>query len=83
MVTEHYLSAEAGFRMLSTGGNAFDAAVAATLAEGVLNPHMHTFGGELSALGLPRTTGECSPSTGTRWRRARRRSTGFARTGTR
>jgi gamma-glutamyltranspeptidase/glutathione hydrolase len=52
VVTEHYLSAEAGFRMLSTGGNAFDAAVAATLAEGVLNPHMHTFGGELSALGF-------------------------------
>jgi gamma-glutamyltranspeptidase/glutathione hydrolase len=50
VVTEHYLSAEAGLRMLHEGGNAFDAAVAATLAEGVLNPHMHTFGGELSAL---------------------------------
>jgi gamma-glutamyltranspeptidase / glutathione hydrolase len=50
-VTEHYLSAEAGLRILHAGGNAFDAAIAATLAEGVLNPHMHTFGGELSALG--------------------------------
>jgi gamma-glutamyltranspeptidase/glutathione hydrolase len=50
VVSEHYLSAEAGHRMLRTGGNAFDAAIAATLAEGVLNPHMHTFGGELSAL---------------------------------
>ncbi len=50
VATEHYLSAEAGMRMLQVGGNAFDAAVAATLAEGVLNPHMHTFGGELSAL---------------------------------
>src|SRR5437773_10380829 len=50
VVTEHYLSAEAGMRILHAGGNAFDAAVAATLAEGVLNPHMHTFGGELSAL---------------------------------
>ena len=50
VVTEHYLSAEAGLRLLHAGGNAFDAAVAATLAEGVLNPHMHTFGGELSAL---------------------------------
>ena len=48
--TEHYLSAEAGMRILRAGGNAFDAAVAAALAEGVLNPHMHTFGGELSAL---------------------------------
>ena len=48
--TEHYLSAEAGMSVLRAGGNAFDAAVAAALAEGVLNPHMHTFGGELSAL---------------------------------
>jgi gamma-glutamyltranspeptidase/glutathione hydrolase len=50
IATEHYLSAEAGMRILRAGGNAFDAAVAATLAEGVLNPHMHTFGGEMSAL---------------------------------
>ncbi|MGE0827386.1 MAG: gamma-glutamyltransferase family protein [Candidatus Binatia bacterium] len=50
IATEHYLSADAGMRMLHAGGNAFDAAVAATLAEGVLNPHMHTFGGEISAL---------------------------------
>lgn len=50
VATEHYLSAEAGMRILHDGGNAFDAAVAATLAEGVLNPHMHTFGGEISAL---------------------------------
>jgi len=51
VVSEHYLSAEAGLRLLHAGGNAFDAAVAATLAEGVLNPHMHTFGGEIAALG--------------------------------
>jgi gamma-glutamyltranspeptidase/glutathione hydrolase len=50
VVSEHYLSAEAGLRLLHAGGNAFDAAVAATLVEGVVNPHMHTFGGELSAL---------------------------------
>jgi gamma-glutamyltranspeptidase/glutathione hydrolase len=50
VATEHYLSTEAGMRILHAGGNAFDAAVAATLAEGVLNPHMHTFGGEISAL---------------------------------
>ena len=50
VVAEHYLAAEAGLRMLHAGGNAFDAAVAATLVEGVVNPHMHTFGGELSAL---------------------------------
>lgn len=50
IATEHYLSAEAGMRILQAGGNAFDAAVAATLAEGVLNPHMYTFGGEISGL---------------------------------
>ncbi len=50
VVAEHYLAAEAGLRMLHAGGNAIDAAVAATLVEGVVNPHMHTFGGELSAL---------------------------------
>src|SRR5512147_1593465 len=50
VVAEHYLAAEAGLRMLYGGGNACDAAVAATLVEGVVNPHMHTFGGELSAL---------------------------------
>ena len=53
--TEHYLSAEAGMHILRAGGNAFDAAVAAALAEGVLNPHMHTFGGELSALAYSAT----------------------------
>src|SRR5262245_1307329 len=50
VVAEHYLAAEAGLRILHAGGNAFDAAVAATLVEGLVNPHMHTFGGELSAL---------------------------------
>jgi gamma-glutamyltranspeptidase / glutathione hydrolase len=50
VVSEHYLSAEAGLRVLHAGGNAFDAAVAATLVEGVVNPHMHTFGGEIAAL---------------------------------
>ena len=44
--TEHYLSASAGARMFARGGNAIDAAVAATLVEGVVNPHMHTIGGE-------------------------------------
>ena len=50
VVSEHYLSAEAGMRLLHAGGNAFDAAVAATLVEGLVNPHMHTFGGEIAAL---------------------------------
>src|SRR4029077_15570078 len=48
--TEHYLSAAAGARIFAKGGNAIDAAVAATLVEGVVNPHMHTIGGEAPML---------------------------------
>ncbi len=50
IATEHYLSAAAGARMFARGGNAIDAAVAATLVEGVVNPHMHTIGGEAPIL---------------------------------
>ncbi len=48
--TEHYLSAAAGARVFDRGGNAIDAAVAAALVEGVVNPHMHTIGGEAPML---------------------------------
>jgi gamma-glutamyltranspeptidase/glutathione hydrolase len=50
VATEHYLSALIGVDILKRGGNAVDAAVAATFAEGVLNPHMHTIGGEVPML---------------------------------
>lgn len=48
--TQHYLSASAGARIFARGGNAIDAAVAATLVEGIVNPHMHTIGGEAPML---------------------------------
>ena len=48
--TEHYLSAAAGARIFERGGNAIDAAVAAALVEGVVNPQMHTIGGEAPML---------------------------------
>ncbi|HTT74921.1 MAG TPA: gamma-glutamyltransferase family protein [Candidatus Binataceae bacterium] len=48
--SEHYLSASAGARVFARGGNAIDAAVAATLVEGIVNPHMHTIGGEAPML---------------------------------
>ncbi|HLK87411.1 MAG TPA: gamma-glutamyltransferase family protein [Candidatus Binataceae bacterium] len=48
--TEHYLSAAAGARIFERGGNAIDAAIAAALVEGVVNPHMHTIGGEAPML---------------------------------
>jgi gamma-glutamyltranspeptidase/glutathione hydrolase len=50
VATHHYLSAQASIEMLRQGGTAIDAAVAATLVEGVVNPQMHTIGGELAIL---------------------------------
>ena len=50
IASHHYLSAQAGLEMLKAGGTAVDAAVAATLVEGVVNPQMHTIGGEIAML---------------------------------
>ncbi len=50
IATEHYLSAAAGARIFARGGNHVDAAVAAALVEGIVNPHMHTIGGEAPML---------------------------------
>ena len=50
VAAEHYSAALAGIEMLRLGGNAVDAACAAALVEGVVNPQMHTIGGELPIL---------------------------------
>ncbi len=47
------LSANAGADVLKAGGNAIDAAVAATFVEGLVNPQMHTIGGECPMLVRP------------------------------
>lgn len=44
------LSASAGADILKAGGNAIDAAVAASFVEGLVNPQMHTLGGECPIL---------------------------------
>ena len=44
------LSVNAGADVLKAGGNAFDAAVAASFVEGLVNPQMHTIGGECPIL---------------------------------
>ncbi len=46
VTSEHYLAANAGADILKAGGNAVDAAIAAVLVEGVVNPHQHTICGE-------------------------------------
>jgi gamma-glutamyltranspeptidase/glutathione hydrolase len=50
VASEHYSAALAGIEMLRLGGNAVDAACAATLVEGVVNPQMHSIGGECPIL---------------------------------
>jgi gamma-glutamyltranspeptidase/glutathione hydrolase len=50
VAAEHYLAPMAGIDALKAGGNAIDAAIAATLVEGVVNPQMHTIGGEIPIL---------------------------------
>jgi gamma-glutamyltranspeptidase/glutathione hydrolase len=50
VTAEHYLAADAGADMLKAGGNAVDAAVAAVLVEGLLNPQMNSIGGECPLL---------------------------------
>jgi gamma-glutamyltranspeptidase/glutathione hydrolase len=50
VASNSYLSANAGADVLKGGGNAFDAAVAMTLVEGLVNPQMHTLGGECPIL---------------------------------
>ena len=50
VASNSYLSVNAGVDILKAGGNAIDAAVAATLVEGLVNPQMHTIGGECPIL---------------------------------
>ncbi|MBM7049230.1 gamma-glutamyltransferase family protein [Rhizobium lusitanum] len=50
VAAHNHLSAQVGLAMLREGGNAIDAAVAAVLVEGIVDPHMHTMGGECPIL---------------------------------
>lgn len=50
IASNSYLAVNAGIDILKFGGNAIDAAVAAAFVEGVVNPQMHTIGGECPML---------------------------------
>lgn len=50
VTAEHYLASGAAADILKNGGNAVDAAVAAVLVEGLVNPQMNTIGGECPLL---------------------------------
>ena len=51
-------AAQAGAAVMREGGNAYDAAVAAALAETVLLPPKCGFGGDLIAIVIPRPDAE-------------------------
>jgi len=50
IASSHYLATEAGFQILTNGGNAIDALVAAGFALHVVEPHMNSIGGECPIL---------------------------------
>jgi gamma-glutamyltranspeptidase/glutathione hydrolase len=59
VVSQHRLAARAGARVLAAGGNAFDAAVAASLAVGVVEPWMSGIGGGGYLVARDASDGRC------------------------
>jgi gamma-glutamyltranspeptidase/glutathione hydrolase len=63
----HPLTAAAGFEILTRGGNAFDAGVAALLVGGVVEQDFYSLGGEGLVLVYPRSTGKVVAVVGQGW----------------
>jgi gamma-glutamyltranspeptidase / glutathione hydrolase len=63
----HPLTTAAGFEVLTKGGNAFDAGVAAMLVGGVVEQDLYSLGGEGLVLVYPRTAGKVTAVVGQGW----------------
>src|SRR6266498_4602474 len=50
VASPHYLASSAGLAVLSSGGNALDAAIATNLTLGVVTPYLCGYGGDLFAI---------------------------------
>src|SRR6266705_435694 len=63
----HPLTTAAGFEILTKGGNAFDAGVAAMLVGGVVEQDLYSLGGEGLVLVYPRNEGKVTAVVGQGW----------------
>src|SRR5262245_60763815 len=65
--TGHPLTTAAAFEVLTKGGNAFDAGVAALLVGGVVEQDLYSLGGEALVLVFPRSEGNVTSVVGQGW----------------
>src|SRR6266536_414507 len=63
----HPLTSAAAFEILTKGGNAFDAGVAALLVGGVVEQDLYSLGGEALVLVYPRSEGKVTSIVGQGW----------------
>jgi gamma-glutamyltranspeptidase/glutathione hydrolase len=63
----HPLTSAAAFEILTRGGNAFDAGVAALIVGGVVEQDLYSLGGEALALVYPRQEGKVAAVVGQGW----------------
>jgi len=63
----HPLTTAAAFEILTRGGNAFDAGVAALLVGGVVEQDLYSLGGEALVLAYPRSVGKVTSVVGQGW----------------